>query len=328
MARCPYCLSPNRASESICHSCGRVVLGTRGISIRVGAPIPGGQLIHRARRGPPPGLNVRRGGKRREKKKRNNIRTMVLVVAIAFLFLFTPAQERISNQLEKWLDSLLDEFGPAREYPIHAEYTAQRSVNLMNPHSQAISFSYELPIPSMRTDFGISEYGFELDDGTQYTVEDLQEITYMSASTEGSVNYANIPIHEEYLTEDNAIVLDSTSEIYWPPVGSSSNRCSVSRCAIWQGDIPPGQVITLVVKYDVVATSFTWWGGDRAPDELKHGLNTHGAFSMDNDNSGTYDDYQRNGRLNTMYDQFGSHKQWYDRDPGPVAIGRLTELTL
>ena len=97
---------------------------------------------------------------------------------IAFLFLFTPAQERISNQLEKWLDSLLDEFGPAREYPVHAEYTVQRNVNLLNPHGQSISFSYELPIPSMRTDFGISEYGFELNDGTQYTVESLQEVTY------------------------------------------------------------------------------------------------------------------------------------------------------
>ena len=115
MARCPYCLSPNRAGESICHSCGRVSLGARGISIRVGMPTPGGQLIHGARRGPPPGLNIRRGGKRREKKKSNNIRTMVLVVAIAFLFLFTPAQERISNQLEKWLDSFLEEFRPARE---------------------------------------------------------------------------------------------------------------------------------------------------------------------------------------------------------------------
>ncbi|HJM41505.1 MAG TPA: hypothetical protein QF514_04690, partial [Candidatus Thalassarchaeaceae archaeon] len=128
------------------------------MSMRVGAPIPGGELVQRARRGSPPGLNVRRGGKRREKKKRNNIRTMVLVVAIAFLFLFTPAQERISNQLEKWLDSLLDEFGPAREYPVHAAYTAERNVNLFNPHGQSITFSYELPIPSLRTDFGISEF--------------------------------------------------------------------------------------------------------------------------------------------------------------------------
>ena len=117
MPRCPYCLSPNPANSSICYSCGRVVLGTRGMTSRLGPPRPGGELIHRARRGPPPGMNVRRVGTkasgRRDRKSKSNIRTMVLVVAIAFLFLFTPAQERISNQLEKWLDSLLEEFGPA-----------------------------------------------------------------------------------------------------------------------------------------------------------------------------------------------------------------------
>ena len=47
------------------------------MTVRVGAPIPGGELVHRARRGPPPGLNVRRGGRRRDKKKKSNVRTMV-----------------------------------------------------------------------------------------------------------------------------------------------------------------------------------------------------------------------------------------------------------
>ena len=314
MAHCPYCMSPNPASSNICYSCGRVVLGTRGMTVRVGAPIPGGELVHRARRGPPPGLNVRRGGRRRDKKKKSNVRTMVLVVAIAFLFLFTPAQERISNQLEKWLDSILDEFGPAREYPVYATYTAERNVNLFNPHSQPISFNYELPIPVMRTDFGHSEFGHELLDGSPNPVVTLQDVTSMVVHTEGGENFVMIPLNNEYLIEDGAIALDSTSEIFWPPVGQNSDRCSVSRCVIWQGDISPGEFITLVVTYDVVGSSFTWWGGDRAPNEAPS--STLG-FSMDSSNSGTYSDYQRSGQLNTMYDQFGVHKEWYDRDPGP-----------
>ena len=281
--------------------------------MRVGIPTPGGDLVHRTRRGPPPGLNVRRGGKRRAKKKRNNIRTMVLVVAIAFLFLFTPAQERISNQLEKWLDSLMDEFGPAREYPVHASYTVERHVNLMNPHSEPISFNYQFPIPTLRTDFGISEYGFELNDETQYPVMALQEVMNMVAHVAGTENHVAIPIVEEYLTVDSAIALDSTSQIYWPPIGTGSERCDVTRCVIWEGDIPPGQIITLQVQYDVISTSFTWWGGERAPDEAPRSP----IGSIDNDNSGTYADYDRSGRLDSMYDQFGIHKQWYDRDPGP-----------
>ena len=240
---------------------------------------------------------------------------MVLVVAIAFLFLFTPAQERVSNQLQKWMDAILEEFGPAREYPVQAYYSVERSVHLSNPtNSHSISFRYELPIPEIRTDFGNSDSGFELLDGTQIPAVTLQEITNMILNISGAGNQVHVPLNEEYLIEDEAIVLSTTSEVYWPPVGQSSDRCSVDRCVIWQGDIPSGQSITLIVRYDVMGSSFTWWGGDRAPDEAPR--STQG-FSMDNSNSGTYDDYERLGQLNTMYDQFGAHKQWYDRDQGP-----------
>ncbi len=289
-----------------------MTLGTRGMSMRVGAPTPGGQLVHGARRGPPPGLNVRRGGKpRRAKKKKSNVRSMVLVVAIAFLFLFTPAQERISSQLEKWLDALLDEFGPAREYPVYATYTAERHINLgPNPY-QSVTFNYELPIPTPRSDFGISDSGFMREDGTAIPVVALQDVTNMVARIDGETNFVNIPLDGDYRLGDNAISLDSNSEIFWPPVGGNSDRCSVSKCAIWRGEIPAGQILTLTIQYDVVSSSFSWWGGDRAPDKApkaQYGL------SMTNANSGTYEDYDRDGRLDTMYDQFGAHKQWYDRD--------------
>ena len=295
-------------------------MGTSGMKIRVGVPTPGGDLVHRARKGPPPGLNVRRVGSetygRRNRKSKSNVRTMVLVVAIAFLFLFTPAQERVSNQLQKWMDALLEEFGPAREYPVQASYSVQRSVQLDNPtNSHSISFRYELPIPEIRTDFGNSESGFEMFDGSLIPAVTLQEVTSMILNISGAENQIPVPLHEEYLIEEDAIVLSSTSEVYWPPVGQSSDRCSVDRCVIWQGDIPAGQSIILLVRYDVWGSSFTWWGGDRAPDEAPR--STQG-FSIDSSNSGTYTDYQRSGKLNTMYDQFGVHKQWYDRNPGPA----------
>ncbi len=283
--------------------------------MRVGSPTPGGQTVHRARKGPPPGLNVRRGGKRRTKKKKRNMKNMVLVLAIAFLFLFTPAQERITNQLEKWLDSLLDEFGPAREYPVHASYVVERNVNLLNPHGEDISFSYELPIPTLRTDFGISQFGFESSDGVAVPVLSLQEVTSMISHTDGHETFTNIPLDDStYLSESSAIQLDSSTEIYWPQVGQGSNRCSVSRCAIWTGTIPPSQMMTLVVKYEVSASSYSWWGGDNSPEDAPK---SQEGYSIDKENSGTYADYDRPGQLDTMYDQFGSHKQWYDRDSGP-----------
>ena len=228
MARCPYCMAVNPASASICYSCGRVILGAGGMAMRIEPNLPGGHMVHGVRKGPPPGLNVRRGGKRRAKKKKSNLRSMIMGVAIAFLFLFTPAQERISTQLEKWLDTLLDEFGPAREYPVYAAYTVERNVHLVNPHSQSISFSYELPIPETRTDFGVSDYGFESADGSfSYPVVTLQEVANMVAKVEGGIDVI-IPIDVQYLGEGDAIQLDSSTEIYWPPVGQSADRCSVA----------------------------------------------------------------------------------------------------
>ena len=315
MARCPYCLCSNPNSSSICYSCGRVILGAGGMAMRLEPNIPGGYRVHGARRGPPPGLNVRRGGKRRAKKKKSNLRSMILVIAIAFLFLFTPAQERISTQLEKWLDDLLDEFGPAREYPVQAAYTVERNIHLMNPHTQTISFSYELPIPEIRTDFGNADFGFESADGTfAYPVVTLQEITGMLAKVDGGSNPVDIPIAEQYLSASDAISLSTDTEIYWPPVGQSNERCSVDRCAIWQGDIQSGQMVTLEVTYDVISTSFSWWGGSRAPSEAPRAAD---ELSIHTGNDGTYADYDRSGRLDSMRDQFGSEKQWYDRDPGP-----------
>ncbi|MEE2759387.1 MAG: transglutaminase-like domain-containing protein [Candidatus Thermoplasmatota archaeon] len=281
--------------------------------MRLEPNIPGGYRVHGARRGPPPGLNVRRGGKRRGRKKKSNLRNMTLVIVVALLFLFTPAQERVSNQLEKWLDDIMEQLGPAREYPVHAAYTVERNVHLFNPHSQDISFSYELPIPELRTDFGISEFGYESVDGSLYPVHRLQEVVSMVASVDGFGNQYAIPIEEDYLLADDALSLDPGTEIYWPPVGQNNERCSVARCAIWQGIIAPQQMITLVVSYDVISSSYSWWGDDRAPEAAPRAAD---GLSIHSDNDGDYSDYERSGRLDSMYDQFGLVKKWYDRDSG------------
>jgi transglutaminase-like putative cysteine protease len=97
-------------------------------------------------------------------------------------------------------------------------------------------------------------------------------------------------------------------------VGQNNERCSVGRCAIWQGEIETGQMATLEVTYDVISTSFSWWGSSKAPEKAPRAAD---EISIHSGNDGTYDDYNRAGRLDSMYDQFGSEKQWYDRDPGP-----------
>ena len=293
-------------------------MGSQGMSTRVGVQPISHESVHQVHRGPPPGVNNRIGRGRR-KKRQKNFRNMFLVVSVAFLFLFTPASDQVSNQFDKWWEWAEDQLGPARTYPIAASYTVERNVVLNNPSNvNTINFDYELPIPLLRTDFGIENDGF-IQNNIQHPSESLQSISSMTARVLGTSNSVQIPLGNTDwpLLSDDAIDLDSNSRIYWPPIGESSNRCSMMKCAIWDGQIPPSANMTLVVTYSVTSYSFTWWGGDSAPSGP--GKSNVGVAITEN-NAGAYGDYQDSsrGHLNTMYDQFGTHRQWYDRAPGPT----------
>ncbi|MED5486962.1 MAG: transglutaminase-like domain-containing protein [Candidatus Thermoplasmatota archaeon] len=325
MARCPYCLGPNPAGSTICYTCGRVVAGSSGMNVRVGVAPHGGELVQNVRRGPAPNMTIRRDGRRR-RKRNSNFRNMVLVVAVAFLFLFTPAQQQISNQLEKLMGELEDLLGPARIYPVAANYQVERTVELSNPTGASINFAYELYIPpSVRTDFAFETEGFIQDD-FQHPTESLQSISSMTIRSEYndticciSSDTVDLPLDNSGwpLLADDAIDLIN-SRIYWPPVGTGSDRCSVSKCAIWEGEIGSSHTQFLKVTYSVTSYSFTWWDGEEAPDEAGR---SNTGIAINHDNAGVYGDYQDSsrGHLNTMFDQIGDVSQWYDRDPGPNA---------
>ena len=238
----------------------------------------------------------------------------MVALAIAFLFLFTPAQERIEAQLTKWFDELLDEYGPAREYPVHAVFTAERRVNLFNPDPGDMSFTYELPMPLERTDFGSDPWGFETVDADVMPADVLQQVTRMEVRSAVTNAPVTIPLSgSSILLEEDAHSLDANTRVYWPPTGDAADRCSVGRCVIWSGSIEPGQTATLVVEYDITGSSFSWWGGDAAPEEAPR---SSAGIQITAENAGSYADLERNGRMGSMKDAFGDVIRWYDRDSG------------
>ena len=169
---------------------------------------------------PSPGLNVRGVGIV-ERRKRRAITQHDVSHCNRLSFFVHSRSGTDFNPIGKVALRLLDEFGPAREYPVHAAYTVERNIHLVNPHSQAISFSYELPIPEIRTDFG-TEFGFESADGTfTYPVVTLQEIAGMMAKVDGGSNHVMIPLAEEYL---GAMMPYRSVQVpnYWPPVGQNN----------------------------------------------------------------------------------------------------------
>ena len=93
--------------------------------------------------------------KRKKKKTGKQFKNLVLVIIIAFVFLFTPAQEHVNKQLSIWLGDFWKSIGPAHEYPVNTEYTLQRTVEIENFDSGERQFLYRLPIPIQRTNQGI-----------------------------------------------------------------------------------------------------------------------------------------------------------------------------
>ncbi|MEE3083737.1 MAG: transglutaminase-like domain-containing protein [Candidatus Thermoplasmatota archaeon] len=315
MARCPYCVSLNPVGASVCNSCGRFILGARGMASRVGPQSTGGPVAYSARRGPAPGRSSHRGKKRRDRKKKKNIRTLALVLVIAFLFLFTPAQDRLEKQLGKWMDQLMEEMAGYREYPVSVSYTVERHVILNNVDNRDVWFEYRLPIPKDRTERGIWDVGFEMQSGADFSAYNVQKVHSMSVSTSSpSSSTVSIPLDGTIRNSDDSIDLDGMTEIFWPQTGDDGYRCRVGKCAMWMGDIAPLASVTLVVSYEVTANSFDWWDDSGLTSNIARSTS---GFSIDDSNSGTFDDIsERSGYLATMHSQVGSHKKWYDRDSG------------
>ncbi len=314
MARCPYCLAENQPGSTVCFNCGRITLGAAGLSIRVQPTAPPSHYSGHARAGVAPGIGRRiEGGSRRRSKKRNrNLRNLALVLAVAFVFLFTPAQEQITTQLNKWMNDILQEYGPAHTYPVQSEYTLERSVILTSGQTEEFNFRYSLPIPSYRTERGISSAGFQYVGGGSSSVASLQTLSSMTVNSPGGPAIS-IPLDGTIKSANDAVQLtDWDTEVFWPSQGGDSEHCDTGPCVIWRGSIPSAAEKTLVVTYDLIATTFSWWDDDSLESIVP---GAHNGRGLNVDNSGTFDDLDRSGHLASTHLAVGQVKQWNDRAP-------------
>jgi len=272
-------------------------------------------MAYNARRGPAPGRSPQHGNKRRDRKKKKNLRTLILVLVIAFLFLFTPAQDRLEKQLGKWMDQLMEEFAGYREYPVAVSYEVERHVILNNVDNRDVWFEYRLPIPQDRTERGVFDVGFEMENGPDFSAYNVQKVHSMTVATSNSQSTISIPLDGTIRNSDNALDLDGMTEIFWPQTGDNGYRCRVGKCAMWIGDIAPLSSLTLIVSYEVTAYSFDWWDDSGLTSRIARSTS---GFSLDDSNSGTFEDVtERAGYLAITHSNIGSHKKWYDRDSGP-----------
>ena len=304
-------MAPSISRSPICQGCGRVISGAQGMATRVSPAATPTMHRQRVQYGVDPRRRAKMARQRREKKKSGKqFRNLILVLVIAFVFLFTPAQEHVNKQLSIWLDDLWKTIGPAHEYPQATEYTLERMIEIDNLDAGERHFIYRLPIPIQRTNRGIESFTFDRG-GNQDMAISLQSIKSMQVGA--SFSNIDVPVStEQYLGPGAALDSgDGFSTVHWPTMGPGDERCEYVRCLIWKGNIPAISVATLFVTYEVESFAYTWTKGDTISTTIP-GQST----GMDVDNSGNYSDLLRPGWVRSTTQYIGEEHQWYDRNSG------------
>ena len=139
----------------------------------------------KAQRGVAPRHAMAKGQtKRRGRKKRSRINQLGLVAFIAFIF-FTPEARQFV--LAKWaeVEEYINEaMAPWQTYPLEAEYTVVRTVELWNNGSNPGWLQESIPIPSDVMSKN-SQVALAYTDGTEVSLSQIQDIINIELRIDG-----------------------------------------------------------------------------------------------------------------------------------------------
>lgn len=255
--------------------------------------------------------------KRRGRKKRSRINQLGLVAFLAFIF-FTPEAKQFV--LAKWAEIeeyINDAMAGWQTYPLEAEYTVVRSVDLWNNNSNPGWLQESIPIPSDVMSKN-AQFALAYNDGTEVPLSKIQQITNIELRLDGeAISIPKVTASGfQFKSRDNAIVTQDGSEVWWPgDQGSGSDYCSIEYCVKVRMDIEPGTHETLDFAVTLKSTSHSWWHSTRVDGKLDG--KSEGVSVQ---RSGTFSEISERG-YGTRDMQFTEEK-WYDR--GGVTVGGLT----
>ena len=306
MGTCPFCRAQTLPGDSICYSCGRVITGASGMDSRVK-----GEFMRSPTRKAKHGMAPRQAQmskanpKRRGRKKRSRINQLGLVAFIAFVF-FTPEARQFV--LAKWAeveDYLMEAIAPYQVYPLEAEYTVVRSIDLWNNGSGNGHLEESIPLPMDVTSNEGGAVALAYDDGTEVAKSNIQTIIDMELRIDGEV----IAIPSDglpYRSKANAILTQDGNEVWWPGQGSGSDFCPHGPCVRVSIDVPSGTHETVDFAVTLHSATHTWWHSTRMDGKIdgkSEGVSVH--------RSGTFDDISERG-MSARVNEF-SDNPWYDR---------------
>ncbi len=255
-------------------------------------------------------INPKKESKKGIRKRRNRINQLGLLGLIAFIFLTPDAKQFM---LAKWAEAqeyLMEAAAPAQVFPLEAEYTVIRTIDIRNPSGNIGTLVESIPVPKDVTSNEGSAGSFEYEDGQFIANSMIQEVVNMELRIDGEV-ITIPPEASPKLEKDNAIQTQSGYLVWWPSMSSNAqNKCAHGDCIRVEMPLNPGEEDSFDFVVTVKSKSHTWWHSTRIDGRLDGK-----SEGVSVERSGTFDDISNRG-YGERTDSFGAYKYWYDRNVG------------
>ncbi len=243
------------------------------------------------------------------KRRRSRIHQLGLVALIAFIFLTPDAKKFMLSKWAEMQEYVMDGLAPFQVYPLEAEYTVLRSVDLWNNGSQVGSLEEAIPLP---VDVSSNEGGgvaLDYIDEPDVQKSTIQKISSVELRIDGDV--ISIPADGlPHKGKNDAVVTSAGNLVWWPSQGQGSDLCGHGPCVRVSVDVPPGTQSGFDLAVTLHSYTHTWWHSTRMDGRI---VGKSEGVSLER--SGTFADIDERGqghRSNTFADE----KWWYDRNAG------------
>ncbi len=304
MGRCPYCMASTLPTDVICYSCGRVTSGSSGMVQR-----SRGEFMRGATTGARDGLapKMRRSQAKMRRRHKGKKKNVVLVIAVACVFMFTPAQEHLMVFWHELQDEIMQKLFRSFEYPIEVEYTLQQQIEISNAPGAAFAatFTQHVSLPPQRTSTNTLGYHFQYEsssgaDPMSSTL--LQDVRSMTVHLNGQSVDILCDGCESKL-EAEALNIDGDL-LYWD---HGTGTCSFGPCLKWESSLQPGETKVLRIEYDLWGRSFTWWTTGDIPGKV-----VGKSFAISEETSGGFGDIIERGS-GVWHTAYGQYAKWNER---------------
>jgi hypothetical protein len=250
--------------------------------------------------------------KRMRKKKQSRIYQLAMLGLIAFVFLSPDAREFVLSKWAEAQDYAKAGLAPHQVYPLEADYTMVRSIELWNNGSQEGHLLEAIPVPVNVSSNENGPVSFAYEDGTSIEKQQIQTIKSIKLRIDGeTIDIPNGAVPQK--SRENAYITLLGNEVWWPAKGTGDDLCKHGPCVRVHYTVPPSQYARFDFQVSLSSTTHTWWHSTRMDGKIEGK-----AEGISVDRSGTFQDVDNRG-AGTRGTLFASTLNWYDRNPNGAA---------